>query len=767
MNKLLKKSLVLTLVVSLLLSFTLVFAFAAPATYSSSKNSGTRDEVCTTLAGTSAGSYYTGKYTYDNLSTLSREKLLDTLYDLMYHTKLTSYDDCRDYADETDCENGNGNIVTLYTSYTTTQGAYNSGNGWNREHVWPQDLGGFSKSGPGSDLHHIRPTENKTNNNRSNLKYGEVTGGKTSIGNLSGDVGGTYGGGYFEPLDNVKGDVARICLYVYVRWGQSGSYDCGNLTKVFSDIPTLLRWCEMDPVDTWEMGRNEVVYGIQGNRNVFIDYPELAWLVLGYDIPANMSTPSAGTGNGGSGNNGGSGTDKCSHASTSLVDSKAATCTENGYSGDVKCNNCKEIVTKGSVINAKGHSYGEAVTTKEPTEIESGTATKKCNNCTYEMIVIIPALGVRLPVEIVSNNVFYKNTLNLMYAVRADEGYDVALKIYNSENTLVEIITSYTLEDVNGEELKTFISSIGVPVQDIDTEFYAVAEISKNGTVEATSETERYSVLEYLYERLTVSKNVTDEQIRMYKTLLTFANSADVVINEDYENNIAQYAYVNVESGTVDGSYGTAMLKGGSTLSAVTSLGVVDGDLSWTVITYDFVGTPVSAVYTDASIKAGGLTIECGMAYLLIPSSSVVENNPVSSTETYTFADYDAGIQYADNEVHKLDGNTTVTTNDSYFTSELRIYASSDYDGYAVIESKKVITGISFNAGYKSDTLNVYGSVDGVNWVLIEGVSVSSAYGDVSVTVDFASCGYKYLKLDVAGSNQIRIKTITIKFDEN
>ena len=103
--------------------------------------------------------------------------------------------------------------------------------------------------------------------------------------------GGVYSGGYFEPHNNVKGDVARICLYVYARWG-SDFTKCSDITNVFESVDVLLEWCEMDPVDTWEMGRNEVVESIQGNRNVFIDYPELAWILFDREIPADMTTPS-------------------------------------------------------------------------------------------------------------------------------------------------------------------------------------------------------------------------------------------------------------------------------------------------------------------------------------------------------------------------------------------------------------------------------------------------------------------------------------------
>lgn len=296
------------LAVILIISSSLpIFAAGVPSSYSSSRNSGERDVVCTSLSGTGALDYYTGEHDYDALKELSSSALLAELRELMTdtHKKQTSYANCRDYADETDCENGNTTIITLYTSYASSQGEYNGGSGWNREHVWPKSLGGFETSGAGADLHHIRPSENRTNSNRGNLKYGEVSGGKTTTGNLSGIAGGTYSSGYFEPLDNVKGDVARICLYVYVRWGAEYS-KCSSITNVFQSVDVLLEWCALDPVDTWEMGRNEVVESIQGNRNVFIDYPELAWQLFGKTAPDNMTTPSGGasSGNTGSGSGG-------------------------------------------------------------------------------------------------------------------------------------------------------------------------------------------------------------------------------------------------------------------------------------------------------------------------------------------------------------------------------------------------------------------------------------------------------------------------------
>ena len=264
--------------------------YAAPSSYSKTSNSGTRDEICITLDGTSADAYYTGSYEYDRLDDLSSSTLLTTLRTLMTstHKRITTYDNCRDYSSKTDCENNDGRVSLIYTSYSATMSQYN---GWNREHVWPKSLGGNNTSGGGADLHHIRPSDAVVNSTRGNKLYGYANGGKEVKGSnpATGYVGGHYGT-YFEPLDNVKGDVARICLYVYVRWGYAWGAD--RITEVFQSVDVLLEWCALDPVDTWEMGRNEVVQNIQGNRNVFIDYPELAWIMFGKEIPTNMTTPS-------------------------------------------------------------------------------------------------------------------------------------------------------------------------------------------------------------------------------------------------------------------------------------------------------------------------------------------------------------------------------------------------------------------------------------------------------------------------------------------
>ena len=290
------------LVILILLLSALVPTFAAEAatlTYSKNSNSGTRDVLCTTLDGTSAASYYQD-YDYDDLSEMSAGALFSSLQTLMRdtHDKISSYDDCHYEADKTDCQNGDGSVSLIYTSYSATMSQWN---GWNREHVWPKSLGGDSTTGGGADLHHIRPSDAGVNSSRGNKKYGEAGSNATEKYGSNpaiGVLGGTYNSTYFEPLDNVKGDVARICLYVYVRWNSDWGAD--SITEVFQSVDVLLQWCELDPVDTWEMGRNEVVEDIQGNRNVFIDYPEYAWLLFGKEVPEDMTTPSGEAMDGGS-----------------------------------------------------------------------------------------------------------------------------------------------------------------------------------------------------------------------------------------------------------------------------------------------------------------------------------------------------------------------------------------------------------------------------------------------------------------------------------
>lgn len=281
-----KKLTSLFLVFVIVLSLVVTIPTASAATFS--YNTGKRGVVCTSLS-SKATAYYTGSYAYSTLSTKSASTIKSSLKNLMTntHTTLTTYTNLKTYTKYSDATAGSSSKMTLLYTSNSVSSAWNS-TVWNREHVWPQSLGTFTTANCGADMHHLRPADPKINSTRNNLPYGNVRSSGTykTATTSAGTVGGYYTSTYYEPLDNVKGDVARILLYCYVRWGET------NLTDVIQSTDVLLSWCKSDPVDTWEMGRNDVVQGIQGNRNVFIDYPEYSWLIFGKSVPTDMTTPS-------------------------------------------------------------------------------------------------------------------------------------------------------------------------------------------------------------------------------------------------------------------------------------------------------------------------------------------------------------------------------------------------------------------------------------------------------------------------------------------
>ena len=77
-------------------------------------------------------------------------------------------------------------------------------------------------------------------------------------------------------------------LYTYVRWGETA-----KLLNAIESVDVLLKWNQADPVDTWELARNDSVQSITGTRNVFVDYPELAFILFGRTVPTGLVTPSA------------------------------------------------------------------------------------------------------------------------------------------------------------------------------------------------------------------------------------------------------------------------------------------------------------------------------------------------------------------------------------------------------------------------------------------------------------------------------------------
>lgn len=172
--------------------------------------------------------------------------------------------------------NNPNNLIDFYTG-NSLKAAWDEGNTWNREHVWPQSLLGVKASNgavnAASDLHNLTPSNPSTNDSRGN-KYFDVS--TTSVA-------------YFPQRAAVRGDIARILLYMEVMYSRYNLVNTTPKTYEMGKLSTLLKWHKEDPVDDFERNRNEVIFSYQGNRNPYIDHPEFVEMIYGVIVVDNVS----------------------------------------------------------------------------------------------------------------------------------------------------------------------------------------------------------------------------------------------------------------------------------------------------------------------------------------------------------------------------------------------------------------------------------------------------------------------------------------------
>ena len=202
---------------------------------------------------------------------------------------------------------------------------------WNREHLWPQSYGVGESSGlpydapPRVDMHALVPSHAALNSARGNRVFSQIldaddalcaewstawSDGRTcetpvaTSSGVVGDVGSASIGGFWQPPSNMKGFVARAMLYMALRYDgdDDDTYDLrlaqeayrdpdartakANQTRpdahyAFGRLSDLLRWHASSAVAEWERARNDAVCAAQGNRNPFVDHPELVTRVFG------------------------------------------------------------------------------------------------------------------------------------------------------------------------------------------------------------------------------------------------------------------------------------------------------------------------------------------------------------------------------------------------------------------------------------------------------------------------------------------------------
>ena len=213
----------------------------------------------------------------------------------------------------------------------------------------------------------------------------------------------------------------------------------------------------------------------------------------------------------------------------------------------------------------------------------------------------------------------------------------------------------------------------------------------------------------------------------------------------------------------------------------LTPANVYEGEALGTLPTLDpsdictgkvFVGwtTEANKDYNDATVAPELITKDTKPSgnttyYAVFATEGEGAAEPEEVTWSYSFSSFSGtSVQYAE-ETHDLGGGVIIkikgchinTTNDDF-----RIYGSQQ-ERY-VISNKLpgAIKSMSFNVGYKSDNLLVYGSTDGSTWTEVGSIATTAAYADKSI--DFGETNYTYFKLDVKGANQLRLKKMSITY---
>lgn len=212
-------------------------------------------------------SYYNGITQAANMLTFLNSLLNNTV-------NLKTYGEARYILDIADRDPDNHDQVILIYNRETTYGPWVTPNNWEREHVWPNSKLGIPRvvndqANIGSDLHNLRTINGGVNGSRGNRAFAEPT----DIGSISNPNNQTIGTTHYYPGYSDRGDVARILMYMNTLYGLDFS--------IVGDINLLLQWHLDDPVDDFELYRNEVIASFQGNRNPYIDYPDLAFSVYG------------------------------------------------------------------------------------------------------------------------------------------------------------------------------------------------------------------------------------------------------------------------------------------------------------------------------------------------------------------------------------------------------------------------------------------------------------------------------------------------------
>lgn len=191
-----------------------------------------------------------------------------------------NYGNYRDMARFIDTDPNNSSNILLAYNRASVSSSWDSGNTWNREHVWPQSRqpGSASNGSTGNlgDPHALRPCNPGINSSRGNKPFGgggNTTGNHRSLGN------------FYFPGDADKGDIARSLFYSSTRYSGLNLVDGSPGTNQMGDLDSLVAWHYIDIPDEFERRRNHAIFSPSlnplrtNNRNAYVDHPEFVWSV--------------------------------------------------------------------------------------------------------------------------------------------------------------------------------------------------------------------------------------------------------------------------------------------------------------------------------------------------------------------------------------------------------------------------------------------------------------------------------------------------------
>ena len=283
-----------------------VFIFLFPLCFFSQSNFGPPSNPTYGVVQTNIPQGY-----YDQANNLSSDELKEALHQIISNHVIFPYTsnstDTWDILQESDQDpNENNNMILVYTGRSQEKGyrdgsgnysQYENGNGtqsnsWNREHIWPKSHG-FPDDNDNAytDVHNLKPCDRSVNSSRGTKDFDFGGNQHSEASDCLTDSDS------WEPPDYVKGDIARILFYMVVRYDpgvdhENNTFDLelvdyttpNNTEPILGKLSSLLDWHLIDPVDDFEINRNEIIFGFQENSNPFIDHPNLVNFLWGDNV---------------------------------------------------------------------------------------------------------------------------------------------------------------------------------------------------------------------------------------------------------------------------------------------------------------------------------------------------------------------------------------------------------------------------------------------------------------------------------------------------